>query len=230
MISIYAEVIEMIRNENRLLSALVLNILVIVIEAYSFFVNLFIKRNFSLEYFMYYTHISSTVALLASVLICGELTREITNPSKRTRVFFRRIRYVSVCMQALTMLVVLCIILPTDLISGTFSLYRYANVGEYLICPVLSLVSMIVFGDYRGVTKKDAFVALIPSVVYASVMTLFNIFRVVDGPYDFLRVHNQSVFMSAFWAVVIIGGAYAVNRLIMFLSRMVNQKYIKEEE
>jgi hypothetical protein len=89
---------------------------------------------------------------------------------------------------------------------------------------------MIVFGDYRGVTKKDALIALVPSVVYAFVMTLLNIFRVVDGPYDFLRVHNQSVFMSAVWAVVIIGGAYAINRLIMFLSKRVNQKYIKEEE
>ena len=220
----------MIRNENRLLSALVLNILVIVIEAYSFFVTLFMKKNFSLDYFKYYTHISSTFALVASVLISVELTREITSPLKRTRVLFRRIRYISVCMQSLTMLVVLCIILPTDLISGTFSLYRYANVGEYFVCPVLSLVSMIVFGDYRGVTKKNALIALVPSVVYASVMTMLNILRIVDGPYDFIRVYNQPVYMSIFWAVVIIGGAYGINRLIMFLSRRVNQKYVKAEE
>ena len=124
----------------------------------------------------------------------------------------------------------LFIILPSDLIRRNFSLYRYANVGEYLICPVLSLVSVIVFGDYRGVGKNDALAALVPTLVYAAVMTLLNALRLVDGPYDFLRIYNQSLFMSVFWALIIIGGAYAINRLIIFLAHRVNQECIKTEE
>ncbi len=220
----------MIRNDRRLLSALTLNLLVVIMEAHSIFVSLFIKKNLNIQYFMYYTHISSVFAAVASLLIIVEISREITNPSNRSRSVFRYIRYVSVCMQTLTMLVVVFILFPSDLRKGTFRIRSYANVGEYFLCPILSLISMTVFGDYRGVTKRDALTALVPTALYALVMALLNAFRIVDGPYDFLRVHNQSIYMSVFWTVVIICGAYAINRLLILLARKFNQRYVSETE
>ncbi len=220
----------MIRNENRLLGALVMNVLVVLFEMHSLFVSLFIKSNFTLSYFGYYTHISGTLALLSSLLIVVELSREMSNSLRRTRYAFRKLRYVSVCMQTMTMLVVFLVILPSDLMKNSFSLYRYANVGEYAVCPILSLISMIVFGDYRGVTKRDAFIAFIPTFVYGCVAGLLNALGVIDGPYDFVRARTLGVGWSVFWFVVMNGSAYTVARLLIVLSRRFNQKYVSETE
>ena len=220
----------MIKNENRLLGALIMNVLVVLFEMQSLFISLFIKANFSLSYFGYYTHISGTLALLSSLLIVVELSRELGNSRHRTGSVFRKFRYISVCMQAMTMLVVFLVILPSDLIKDSFSLYRYANVGEYAVCPVLSLISMIVFGDYRGVTKKDAFIAFLPTFVYGCVVGLLNASGVIDGPYDFVRARSLGVGRSLFWLVVMNAGAYFINRILIVLFRRFNQKYVSETE
>lgn len=219
-----------VRNQNRIRCAFILNILVVLIEMHSFFVSLFVKPDFSISYFGYYTHISGTMALFSSLLVAIELTREFANAGYRIRTAFMKFRYVAVCMQAMTMFVVFLVILPSDIRKGTFSLYRYANVGEYAVCPVLSIISMIVFGDCRGVTEKDAFIAFIPTFVYGVVVGLLNVLGVVDGPYDFVRARILGVGRSLFWLLVMNGMAYAINSLLIVLSHRFNKKYVSETE
>ncbi len=53
------------------------------------------------------------------------------------------------------------------------------------------------------VEKRDSLLALIPTGLYALVMVPLNVFRVYDGPYPFLRVHNQPWYMSILWMAAI---------------------------
>lgn len=220
----------MIRNENRLLGALVCNIGVVLLEMNSLFVTLFVKRNFTPFMLIYYTRISSLFAFVVSLFVVIAISREIINPSLGTGARFRKVRYISVSMQAMTMMTVLFVILPSDLKNGTFSLYRYANVSEYLICPVLSLVSLIVFGDCRRLGKSDALSAFIPTFIYGCVIGSLNVFGIIDGPYFFVQARALGFMKSAFWALVMFSGSYGISRLLIFLCRHFNQKYTGEAD
>ncbi len=219
----------MIKNEKRLICALALNVVILLLEAHSFFVSIFIKRNISASYFAYYTHISNAFAFIASILITSEIARELVNSKVRTRLVVRRIRYVSVCMQALTMVTVLFVLLPSDILKGTLELKSYANIEEYLLCPLLSIVSIIIFGDYRSLGVRDAIMAVIPTVVYAVVMVILNATGMYSGPYSFFRVRNQSFAASFLWTVLIIGGAFLISLSVIRLAGKNNQKYLPSE-
>ena len=65
---------------------------------------------------------------------------------------------------------------------------------------------------------KSAFTATIPTLIYAIVLIILNILGVVDGPYPFLRVMNQPVYMSFVWFIVIVGGAFFLALLLQKLN------------
>lgn len=62
---------------------------------------------------------------------------------------------------------------------------------------------------------------LIPTACYAVIMIVLNILHMVDGPYPYLRVYNQPVYMSVLWCFIILGGAYAIARILLFLNRRI---------
>ena len=48
--------------------------------------------------------------------------------------------------------------------------------------------------------------------------------RVVEGPYPFLRVYEQPVYMSIIWVIVILGSAYGIAFLLAsLLNRLTNR-------
>ena len=63
--------------------------------------------------------------------------------------------------------------------------------------------------------------ALLPTLVYALVLVILNLAKLVDGPYPFLKVYQQPVYMSCIWVLAILGGAYLIAAL---LARMLNRK------
>lgn len=72
------------------------------------------------------------------------------------------------------------------------------NLFQHTLCPILGIVSLL-FMD--PVEKRDSRLALIPTGLYALVMTPLNNFRVISGPYVFLRVHDQPWYMSIVWLI-----------------------------
>lgn len=58
---------------------------------------------------------------------------------------------------------------------------------------------------------KSAFTATIPTLIYAILLIILNIVGAVDGPYPFLRVMNQPLYMSFVWFIVIVGSAFSLH-------------------
>ena len=58
--------------------------------------------------------------------------------------------------------------------------------------------------------KQDSIYAMIPTIIYGIVMYTMNFLRVYDGPYPFLRVHDQPWYMSVLWFLIIAGAAYGI--------------------
>ena len=169
-------------------------------------------------FFEYYTVDSNLIAAAASIafVICaikGDFPK-----------WLRTFRYMATSMLLVTMFVVLLILCP---MAGakTPMLFHDSMLFQHLLCPLLSIYSFIYLesgcyekpengvGKYVG--KKDNILIVVPTLVYGLVIMTLNGLYLVDGPYPFVRVHDQSVLMTIFWIVVIAIGAY----LLGFVTR-----------
>ncbi len=71
------------------------------------------------------------------------------------------------------------------------------------------------FGGGPPSERKYRLFALTPTILYAAVAVTLNIAKVMDGPYPFLHVYEQPVYMSIIWFAAILGGAYFMAWLLL---------------
>ena len=64
---------------------------------------------------------------------------------------------------------------------------------HHLLCPILAVACLPFLHPMR---KKDALLAVIPTFIYRVILYTLNYFRKVDGPYPFLKIHDQPWYMS----------------------------------
>ena len=153
--------------------------------------------------FRYYTDDSNYFAFVNTVILLIFLIRNKELPK-----WLIKMRYVAALLMALTFVVTAAVLAP---MKGAeyFSLFvDGAKLYQHTFCPILFFISY--FGLERQVPeeKKCIMCGMIPTIVYGIVLVILNLLRVVDGPYSFLRVYNQPIYMSAFWLVTIYGAAY----------------------
>ena len=83
---------------------------------------------------------------------------------------------------------------------------------QHFLCPLLSIGSFLLVDSFQELVDKTTLrLALIPTVFYAIAAVIGNITKVIYGPYPFLHVYEQSVYMSIFWTVIIVGMAYFIS-------------------
>ena len=73
------------------------------------------------------------------------------------------------------------------------------------------LDTAIIAGELAGFVfsvRKNGLLAMIPTVIYGVLFYALNFFRIYDGPYPFMRVHQQPWHMSLLWFAVIAAVAY----------------------
>lgn len=70
---------------------------------------------------------------------------------------------------------------------------------------------------------KDTVIAFLPTLIYAVVMVILNIAKAVHGPYPFLYVYEQPIYMSVVWGIVIPGIAW----IIAIIIRLVKNRMYK---
>ena len=114
------------------------------------------------------------------------------------------LRYVSTCTVAVTFLVVVTILAPAS--HDYFSVLLGGSLlWLHTLCPLLSMISLIFFEGEPPLERRDELIALIPTALYAAVFVVLNLLRLVRGPYFFLLVYDQPLWMSALWLVLILG-------------------------
>lgn len=187
-----------------------INILIIIFELLGFL------QGLSLDMFLYYTNLSNFVALIACILLV------ISNFTKN--MIFRKcaenFKYMATCMTTLTIIVVACILVP---MQGIKMLYTGNFIYFHMICPILMFLSFLWFDD-RKEDELTIKIGLFPTFLYATIVIFLNIIDVIEGPYPFLMVKKQPIFMSIVWFVVVIGIACVIAYGIIKIRRKLEKK------
>ena len=155
--------------------------------------------------FTYYTQLSNILAAIASALLVL-----VGQPA-----WITLLRYLSVCMLAMTFLVTTCVLVP---MSGNprWLLWERNGPTHHVLCPILSTASYVLVENHVGWSALPVPVAV--TLVYGLVMLYLNYRRVVDGPYPFFKVHEQSVAASVAWTLVLLGAIAAIAALVLVVA------------
>lgn len=205
-----------LRKTNFVVS-LVLNFIVLLLEIIGLIWNFTIDQFDSLKY---YTEDSNILAFIVSLIfvIIGFILLKSKEPVMPKWVKY--FRYISVTCLTVTFSVVLFVF--PSMTTGLPALKKMMLEGPMLfhhfLCPVISLISFTLFEEELGFSVKTVFIAVIPTIFYAILSSILNIARVLDGPYPFLKVYEQSIGVSVLWFVVICGGAFLLASIILWLN------------
>ena len=193
-------------------AAIIINILLFFMEAYGTMMSL---KQSGLATFRFYTVISNTVALLASALYLLSAIWPTAGLDRPADLF----RYLATCMLTLTFLIVIFVLTPLDVKDGINPIHLYVSETatiHHVIAPVLSFLSFVFLENHQTLVLGDVFLAMGVTLVYAVVLLILNIRRVLVGPYPFLEVYHQTVRATVLWFLGIGAFAFALDLLILY--------------
>lgn len=204
------------RTERDMRISIALNAAIVLTEAWALYRSLSMGGPLMLTFF---TEDANILALISSavyvILGLTRMRRGITVPS-RLMVALRA--SANFCL-TLTFLVVVFILAPVFGPRGyVIMMLRGSVLFLHNICPLLSMISFIFF-EHTGMGRRDYVLPVIPMYVYAAAAITMNILRKWKGPYFFLMVYDQPLYMSVLWFILIIGGSLALSKALILLNR-----------
>lgn len=180
---------------TKLTVARTLNFAIIVLEVYATILS---AINYGWGMFRYFTDLSNILALITSALfLITSFRPQFPNWLKYAKLFS------AVCL-SITFIVVCFVLCPLSGGMGAeFMLLFGSMFYHHLVCPIVFVVSFLFFEPYYHYSTKDAFTALIPVFTYAAIILTLNILKKIVGPYQFLYIYEQSVWVTILWCVII---------------------------
>ena len=97
--------------------------------------------------------------------------------------------------------------------------FEGSNLFYHTLCPIITFISFMSFESHNIKGLKDNFRAIYFTLIYAAVFITLNILNVYEGPYPFLMVYKQPVYMSIIWFILIVGVAFGIGKLIMLVKK-----------
>ena len=160
------------------------NIAIIILEIIGLIITF---RQVRWKMFIYYTILSNCLALVASILYLMD------HPLAGV------LRYVSVCMLVMTLLITLFVLSPA---VGSVKLLMVDGNGLYhhTLCPILSLVSYVFFEKHTNLW----ILPVIVSLIYGLAMIYLNHLGKMTGPYHFFEIRRMGAKKTALWVVALI--------------------------
>lgn len=195
----------------RRITALAVNLAIIAMEIAA----IFMTAEDGARNFMYYTQDSNYV-LLAACAAYAATELYMFKSGGELPLWIKVFKYVAACLVAETFFVVLFILAPA--MGGLkYAMLDGAMVFLHFLCPLFAMVSLLLLEDTGGLEMKHIFYAMLPTLAYEIVSATLNILRIWNGPYPFLKVYQQPVYMSVFWALAVPGLGLACAFLFMKL-------------
>lgn len=187
------------------------NILLIVLAGLGLYFSIVDKNAF-----LYYSDNAGMFALSSSIIyVIVVLTK------KEPNFLSLALRYVSTTCLVLTLVGTFYVATTTgenyldSFIKGS---YLFNN----LLCPIVSFVSFTMFeGDRRLNKKKTIWYALIPTVIYGIIMLVCNVSNTFTGPYSFMMINDNPVYVTVVVFIVTIILNYVIGRFLL----LSNQKH-----
>ena len=210
------------KEKRTLWISLILNLTIVGMELYASG-NSFSRNGTGM--FRFYTEDSNLLALFACLLLAVFTVRALCGRQKVPQ-WVMAVKYTAVCCLSLTFLVVVCVLAP---MAGGLEGYRVmlltdSMLFQHLLCPVLALVSFLIFEREPKLSRRHILFALLPTALYALVTILLNLLRLLSGPYPFLMVYAQPVWASILWCIGILGAAGALCALVFRLGTGARRK------
>lgn len=205
------------RKRNfRLAMSLIINIVIIVLEIIG---TTICANSTGLEMFNFYTTDSNIFALTVCIVFVFFTARSLFSPQKPDIPKpIKTLKYISVCCLNVTFVVVVTIFAPVFGEGGyEYMLFNSDFLYFHFSCPLLSLISFVLF---EGGTKYNiglSFAATIPTLIYAVATVSLNLLNVINGPYPFLYVYEQPLHLSILWLILFIDIAFLSASLIQKL-------------
>ena len=164
--------------------ALIANIIIIILELIVFF----IYRSHRLEALIFYTQLSNIVTLVSSV--CFVISRDA--------VITIIMRYLSTVMLVMTVLITLFVLVPMG--AGFIRMMLSGNgLFHHTLCPLISITSYFLWEQHSSYWL----IPVVVTLVYGLVILLLNYAKIIEGPYPFFKVHEQSVKATVIWMVAL---------------------------
>lgn len=189
--------------------SLVLNLLIVIFEIIGLMITFNLNHRIAIEY---YTEDSNILALFSSLLFVIYLIRNKNIPR-----WLELFKYMTTICLTVTFLVVIFILAPMYNFNYYYMLFYNNLIFQHLLCPIISIITFIFFDNLSIIDKKDSLIGITLTLLYAFVLIILNVFKLIEGPYPFLMVYNQTIYMSIVWFILIIGLSYLIS---LFLKKL----------
>ena len=207
---------EKIRDYRRLIIAAFLNGLLVILELVGMVIPL---TQSGPEKFIYYTIESNLLALAASAFYVLSAVRTIHQKQKSISKLAAGFRFMAAVCLMVTFLVVSVGLLLNMSEEGFYEvMIEGSSLYVHLVCPLLSLVSFLFFENGNELYFFHCALAAFPTFLYGIVSMTMNILRIWYGPYVFLHVYEQPLYMSILWIIIIDGGALLLSCIMKYLN------------
>ncbi|MBQ4529633.1 MAG: hypothetical protein IJA36_03320 [Lachnospiraceae bacterium] len=172
----------------------------------------------------YYTVESNLFISLGCMLDLIYQIRELQG--KRNYTWIKNIKYFGTCCMTITFMVVFFILAPSGGIPEYIRMFFEGPLKyQHTLCPILAVMSFFMVDTYQHDLKKNmAAISLTPTIIYAIISTSLNIAKVMHGPYSFLYVYEQPIWMSVMYVFLIMGIAYLIGWGLWKISRVIKEK------
>ena len=187
------------------------NILLIVLAGLGLYFSIVDKNAF-----LYYSDNAGMFALSSSIIyVIVVLTK------KEPNFLSLALRYVSTTCLVLTLVGTFYVATTTGE-NYLDSFIKGSHLFNNLLCPIVSFVSFTMFeGDRRLNKKKTIWYALIPTVIYGIIMLVCNVSNTFTGPYSFMMINDNPVYLTVVVFIVTIILNYVIGRFLL----LSNQKH-----
>ena len=187
------------------------NILLIVLAGLGLYFSIVDKNAF-----LYYSDNAGMFALSSSIIYVI-----IVLAKKEPNFLCLALRYVSTACLALTLVGTFYVATTTGE-NYLDSFIKGSHLFNNLLCPIVSFVSFTLFeGDRRLNKKKTIWYALIPTVIYGIIMLVCNVSNTFTGPYSFMMINDNPVYVTVIVFIVTIILNYVIGRFLL----LSNQKH-----
>jgi hypothetical protein len=174
-------------------SLIIVNVIIIILEAIAFIHDCYA---FGISMFEWYTVDSNVLQLVVSALVLFYVLKAKDIPDYVTRLHF-----VSAVGLTVTFLIAAFVLAP----EGGISYYFIENVApiNHFIGPLLSVISLLFLEKTKKLSMKVVALPACVTLIYGIICLVLNAVYVLDGPYFFLKVHEQPVGTVVLWFVII---------------------------
>ena len=157
------------------------------------------------QLFIFYTEDSNILsACICAMVAVGQLVCIFTG--KELPRWLHTLKYIATCCLTMTFLTVVFVLGPMyeDGNGWYIMLCTSSMLYHHLLNPLAAIFSFVLLERSPRLPRSTVKWALLPTVLYGGIILWLNIQRVVDGPYPFMKVYDQSVQASVLWCIAIL--------------------------